>query len=177
MDKTPASGGLLASAVVLSPFALEGFVKVRSLSGETAHLERLSSAVLRGKAGERVWQIEKTLKTAGASAQLLMKFRGIDSPEAAASLSGAEILLGREEAAALAEGEFYIEDLKGLRVIDSAGRELGEVNDILDGGGAQLAELRVAGGALKLVPFRNEFFGRVDTEAGEIVLLETWILE
>jgi 16S rRNA processing protein RimM len=165
------------SAVILSPFALEGFVKARSLSGETEHLLRLSSAVLRGKFGERVYKIEKSLTIGGVPAHILIKFDGIDTPEAAKTLSGSEILLSRLEAAPLAEGEYYIEDLKGLRILDNNGVTLGEVSGILEGGGGQLVETRLSSGASKLIPFRNEFFGEISLEKKEITLLAAWILE
>jgi 16S rRNA processing protein RimM len=165
------------SAVVLSPFALEGFVKVRSLSGEIGHLLKLSSAVLRGKTGERVYRIEAARKIEGAPANLLVKFGGIDTPEDAAHLAGAEILLPRSQAAPLEEDEYYIEDLKGLRVICPDGQEAGVVTGIIDGGGGQLAEVRLAAGELKLVPFRNEFLGEINVEKKEIMLVAPWILE
>ncbi|MDR1362668.1 MAG: ribosome maturation factor RimM [Spirochaetaceae bacterium] len=165
------------SAVVLSPFALDGFVKVRSLSGETEHLLRLSSVVLRGKSGERAYEIEKSLVIDGVPAHILVKFKNIDTPEAAKTLSGSEILLSRLEAAPLAADEYYIEDLKGLRVVDIAGETLGEVSGILEGGGGQLLEMRLAPDVSKLIPFRNEFFGEIDLKKNEITLLAVWILE
>jgi 16S rRNA processing protein RimM len=165
------------SAVVLAPFALEGFVKLRSLSGETGHLLRLSSAVLRGKAGERVYKIEAVRAIKGSPSDILVKFKDIDTPEAAKTLSGAEVLLPRSEAAPLAEGEYYVKDLKGISVIDSDGGRLGELCDIVEGGGGQLAEIRLFSGETRLVPFRNEFFGKTSLEKREIVLLARWILE
>jgi 16S rRNA processing protein RimM len=167
----------LVSAVILSPFALEGFVKVRSLSGETGHLLKLSSVVLRGEAGERVYKIEAARKIDGASANLLVKFSGVDTPEDAAHLAGSEILLPRSQAAPLEQGEFYIEDLKGLRVMAPDGREAGVVTGIIDGGGGQLAEVRLPAGEMKLVPFRSEFLGEINLEKKEIMLVAPWILE
>ncbi|MDR3356772.1 MAG: ribosome maturation factor RimM [Spirochaetaceae bacterium] len=165
------------SAVVLAPFALGGFVKVRSLSGETEHLLRLSAAVLRGKTGERVYKIESARATGVSPQDILVKFKDIDTPEAAKALSGAEILLSRSEAAPLARDEFYIRDLKGLSVVDCDGRGLGELCDILEGGGGQLAELRLLSGETRLVPFRNEFFGEISLEKRKITLLSLWMLE
>lgn len=165
------------SAVVLAPFALEGFVKLRSLSGETEHLLRLSSAVLRGSMGERVLEIEAARAIEGSPSCILVKFKNIDTPEAAKSLSGAEILLSRSEAAPLAKGEYYIRDLKGLSVVDRDGCGLGELSDILEGGGGQVAELRLFSGEIRLVPFRDEFFGEINVEKREITLLVRWILE
>ncbi|MDR2053420.1 MAG: ribosome maturation factor RimM [Treponema sp.] len=164
------------------PFGLEGYIKLRTLSGETAHLFGLRSVCLRLLDGERVYEVEKIT---GSGARALVKFRGVDSPEAAGLLRGAALLVNRDEAAPLGEGEFYVEDLRGIRVVApreavSAAAEdefLGTVTDVLEGGGGQLLELRLPTGELRLVPFRGEFFGEVDPEKGRAVLLNRWILE
>jgi 16S rRNA processing protein RimM len=109
-----------------------------------------------------------------------MKFQGMDTPEAVGALKGAKLMADRSQAVPLKEGEFYVEDLKGLAVIaaDSPSDEaLGHITDILEGGNGELAELRLLSGELRLVPFRNEFFGDISIEKGRVVLLERWILE
>jgi len=163
-----------AAAVVGAPFGLQGFVKVRSLSGETGHLAGLKEAALRRDGREEVRAIEET---APAFRSLLVKFRGIDSPEAAKSLQGAEILVDRAHAAPLGDGEFYVEDLKGLEVRAADGAALGRIEGVIEGGGGDLAEVRLASGELRLVPFRKEFFGDIDPEGGSAVLRNGWILE
>jgi 16S rRNA processing protein RimM len=161
------------AALVGSPFGLQGFVKVRSLSGETQHLLKARRLTLRRGDREQVWELEAV---EAAASSLLMKFRGVDSPEAAKNLNGAEILLGREDAAPLRPGEYYVEDLKGLEVY--AGTEaLGTISDVLEGGGGNLAELRLKTGETRLVPFRDEFFGDIDLEGRRAELLCRWILE
>jgi 16S rRNA processing protein RimM len=165
------------AALVGPPFGLKGFVKVKSLSGETAHLLKLKSVLLRQPGGERLWEVEEIAPLGGPASSLLMKFRGIDTPEAAGALRGAELITDRAHAAPLGEGEFYVEDLKGLGVFSEAGERLGEIAGILEGGGGSLAELRLSSGETRLVPFRNEFFGDIDLSGGRAVLLRHWILE
>jgi 16S rRNA processing protein RimM len=172
--------------LVSLPFGLDGRVKVRSLSGEDEHLLRLKKAVLRKNGEEKEYAVEEAF-----SRPLSLKFAGIDSPEAAKLLGGAEIVAGREEAAPLHEGEFYIEDLKGLTVYAAKAdperksavgqppeREaVGQITDVVEGGGSFLAEITLVSGEKRLVPFRNEFFGSVDPELGRAELLVRWILE
>jgi 16S rRNA processing protein RimM len=105
-----------------------------------------------------------------------MRFSGIDSPEEAKTLSGAKLLVGREQASPLGPGEFYIEDLKGLAVCRE-GEILGKITDIIEGGGGNIAEIKLNNGEIKLVPFRQEFFTGIDPEKGNVMVQNLWILE
>jgi 16S rRNA processing protein RimM len=105
---------------------------------------------------------------------LAVKFHGVDSPETAHVLSGAEIIVSRGEAAPLGASEFYVEDLRMLDVV-YAENKVGHIIDVMEGGGGDLIEIQLLSGETKLVPFRDEFFG--DVKTGSIVLLNDWILE
>ena len=160
-----------ATALLGSPFGLTGRVKIEPFSGEEGHLLGLKKALLRLGTLEKEYTIEEVF-TAPPS----IKLKGIDSPEAAKTLKGSEILVPREQAAPLQEGEFYVEDLRGLEVI-AGGKTIGFITDVIEGGGGFLAELLLVPGEKRLVPFRNEFFGPVDPAAGRTELLAPWILE
>jgi len=108
---------------------------------------------------------------------LIMRFAGIDSPEAARLLSGAEIIVGREHAAPLKDGEYYVEDLKGLEVVTAEGQSLGHIADIVEGGSGQLAEVLLLSGQKRFAPFRNEFFGELSLGNRKIILLAPWVLD
>jgi len=172
------------AGIVGAPFGLKGFVKVKSLSGETEHLLRLKSVTLRRDGKERVINIEESSAVPPA---MVMRFAGFDSPEEARKLTGAELLVNREDAAPLQPGEFYVEDLKGLAVVSGSGEDagdnaeggevLGQIVSVVDAGGSDLAEIRLQDGETRLVPFRKEFFGDVDLEHGRVVLKNVWVLE
>jgi len=119
----------------------------------------------------------EVVETASKEGSVLIRFAGIDNPEKAALFNGAEIIVPRENAAPLKEGEYYVEDLKGLEVIDREGKALGHIVAVTEGGGGNLAEIKLLSGAMRLAPFRNEFFGDVNLEKGQIMLLENWVLE
>jgi 16S rRNA processing protein RimM len=156
------------------PYGLEGFVKVRPPSGETGHLLGLSEVIVDTKGNEKTLVVEESR---ALGAQALLKFRGVDSPEAAKSLAGAALLADRAHAAPLAENEFYIEDLKGLAVLSGGSGQLGLVADAVEGGGGWLLEIELSSGEKRLVPFRNEFFGPMDQEKRTIVLLAEWVFQ
>jgi 16S rRNA processing protein RimM len=179
------------------PFGLEGFVKFRSFSGETAHLERLESMTLRKNGGENVFRVVEIRPDVRPrkhgnerSGGGIILFEGVDGPEKAKALTGSEIVVSREDAAPLDEGEYYIEDLKGLRLVADgktpgveAGTVFGVVTGVFEGGGGVLLEVNanetasnVKGGA-RLVPFRDAFIGEVSLEKGTIVLCAPWVLD
>jgi 16S rRNA processing protein RimM len=157
-----------------APFGLEGYIKVRSLSGENGHIARLKSVILRRGTEESPWEVEAAEEK---GALLIIKFKGIDSPEAAKALKGAEIFTGRENAAPLGADEYYIDDLRDIAVVTREGEVLGRVTDVLEGGGGDLVELRLPSGELRLIPFRRDFFGDVNPETRRAVLLQRWIIE
>jgi 16S rRNA processing protein RimM len=157
-----------------APFGIKGFVKVRSLSGEIDHLLKLKSVVVSKDGTERTLYIEESTPAPSA---VLMRFAGIDSPEAAKTFRGAQLLAGREQAAPLKDGEFYIEDLKGLTVISEKAETIGRITDIIEGGGGELVEIELVNGEKRLVPLRREFFSEISPEKGRVVLQNLWILE
>jgi 16S rRNA processing protein RimM len=62
---------------------------------------------------------------------VILKFDGIDSPEAAVHYNGASIEAGGIELPALEEGLYYKHDIIGLDVVATSGESLGKVSDVL----------------------------------------------
>jgi len=161
-----------------APFGVNGFVKIHSCSGEIDHLLKLQSVTVTKDGKERTLQIEES-----SPSPLAMRFAGINTPEAAKALTGAQLLASREQAAPLAKGEYYVEDLKGLTVITEGGETIGTITDIIEGGNGELAEILTQKGIgahekeKKLVPFNKEFFPEVSPEKGKVMMKNLWILE
>ncbi len=161
-------------------------------------MERLKDVIIRKDGLERLYEITETMQLPSC---LAIKFAGVDSPEDARRLSGGELLVSRKDAAPLRQGEYYVEDLRGLEVfLSTTGETIGIISDVMEGGGGSLIEIFLHKASLdntvshaadaecvskiskkaaekKLVPFRKEFFGLIDLEKGRAELLNTWILE
>jgi len=174
------------AGIIGSAFGVDGFVKIRPLSGEIEHLLNLQSAIISINGKETALRIEE-IKAAGAanasSPSLLIHFAGINSPEAAKTLNGALLIVNREQAAPLDEGEFYIEDLKGLSVVtadECAGENggvIGNISDVIEGGNGELVEILLLNGNKRFVPFKKEFFPEILPEKGRLLLKNLWILD
>lgn len=158
---------LLSAATVGSTHGLKGYLKVYSLSGEYDHLCALDECTLRLKDGaERAVRVEEA-RFSGSL--FLMKFVSYDTPEKARSLTGSTILIRRDQASPLEEGELYVADLYGLEVI-SEGRRAGVVESTSEGAQALYLHVRTENG-IRLVPYLPVYIGKVDAENGTIEVL------
>ena len=158
---------LLSAATVGSRHGLEGFLKIYSLSGEYDHLESLEDCVLRMKDGS-----EKKVRVADVRWKgnlMLMRFQGYDTPEKARALSGSLLMVRRDQAAPLKEGELYVADLYGLSVV-SGGTKMGVIEGTSEGAQALYLHVRTDEG-IRIVPYLPVYIGNIDTEAGTIELL------
>lgn len=99
---------------------------------------------------------------------VICAFEGITTPEEMQKLKGADLMIDRCDAVPLEEGEYFISDLIGLRVIDESDAELGEVTDILPTGANQVMEVRLNEGRTVLFPYIGDCVLEVNTEEGYI---------
>ncbi len=175
---------LLVTGFIRSSHGLDGFVKAESVSGEVAHFADLEEVYLRPRGAEGPGKRYGIEAVEGSSALLLLKFRGIDSPEEAKALSGLEILVPPDKACPLNEDEWYVDDLCQCYLVYE-GNPIGRITNVLEGGAGDLLEVtlsegsdpEVSGGKTRLVPMRSEFIGNVDIEAKTVELMHRWILE
>jgi len=171
-------GDTLAIGRLGAPKGVRGDLKVHSYSGESAHFRKLIEADLRGTdpatGAPRVFKL-KVERIEGNGPSLTIAFAGYPSPETARALTGLDIVVPRSEAAPLKPNEWYVVDLVGLSLV-VAGEKVAVVRSILDGGADPWLESEVPGGRVALVPFRKEFVGEVDIEAGTIELLAPELL-
>jgi 16S rRNA processing protein RimM len=190
------NGDSLAIGRLGAPKGVRGDLKVHSYSGESAHFRRIKEANLLGSDPATGLPRSLRLKVSrveGRAESLTMAFVGYDSPEAARVLTGLDIMVPRSEAAPLGPNEWYVVDLVGLSIVHG-GEKLATVRSVLEGGADPWLEVvkidprppeaRGSKGTAKrnpegvsLVPFRKEFVGEVDLEAGTIELLALELLE
>ena len=163
---------LLAVGVITSTHGISGGLKVRSFSGQAAHLLGLEGALLRKAGIERRVSFARVRPQGGG---VIVHVRGMDTPERARSLVGFEIWVPRSQAAPLSDGEYYEGDLCRCTVW-LGDREVGRVRSVWEGGPTQLLEVEGGEGKTFLVPFSRHFVGDVDVQGGRILLTGDEIL-
>jgi 16S rRNA processing protein RimM len=109
--------------------------------------------------------------------RFVLKLEGVDSIDEAERFRDLELRIPEEELARLPEGSYYHHQLVGLRVVDPAGAEWGEVRGLLETG-AEAPVLVVRGEAGEtLLPFAEAFVRRVDLAGGRLVAVRPEYLE
>ncbi len=163
---------ILAVGTVKTSHGLKGYLKVKSLSGESEHFLRLKKLFIGTARRLRPFEVQDVVVR---SSDLLLKLAGIEDRETADKYRGLDIWVDRREASKLAEGEYYFADLCRCRVVRK-GREIGSVASVVEGGGRDFLEVKSNTGTMFLVPFAAAFVASVDIEHGSIELTEEYEL-
>jgi len=83
---------------------------------------------------------------------MLVRFRGIKSPEDAGQYRNTWVYVPTTNRPALPDGEYYHHQLIGLNVVTDEGQELGTLVDILETGANDVYVVRAADGKETLLP-------------------------
>ena len=116
----------------------------------------------------------------------VVKLEGIDDRNAAETLRGLEVYIQADTLEPLPEGEHYVRNIIGCRVVDigdhsegaydsagsngsdSKGREIGVLRDVIQNTAQSILEVETPEGKTVLIPAVDEFLRRVDEEEGII---------
>lgn len=83
---------------------------------------------------------------------VLLKLKGWENPEDASALRGTVLYIDRDQVQ-LEEGEYFIQDIIGLEVVDAdSGENYGKLTDVTETGANQVYHIRFADGSLRLIP-------------------------
>jgi 16S rRNA processing protein RimM len=100
-----------------------------------------------------------------------LRFHGIDDRDAAEALRGLDVLVARKDAVHLPEGEFFWDQVIGLRVEDTSGKLLGSVKEILETGANHVYVVTAPGQRKELlVPAIKDVVQLIDPAAGRMVI-------
>ena len=99
----------------------------------------------------------------------VVKLEGIDDRNAAEEIRGMEVSIYVTDLEELPEGEHYVRDLIGCRVIDiTDGSEVGILRDVIQNTAQSILEVINAEGRSVLIPVVDAFLRGIDEETGII---------
>lgn len=156
----------LTIAQVITTFGVRGDLRVRPESDDPLRLKGLETVSALLPSGERLALRPKEVQRR-KDGQLLVKFEGYDSPEAAAALRQAQLQVPYAEAKRK-KGQVLFADVLGMTVLDDAtGDRLGVVTEVYKAGQDILA-IENARGEEVLLPWVDAFVKAIDLETKEI---------
>jgi len=161
--------GWVPLAEVARPHGVWGEVRLKVYNADSELLFEQTEVLLRMPNGrERTMRVE-SLRGADAGF-LLAKFDGVATRDDAELLRGAAICVERARFPELEEGEFYVCDVIGARLVGPRG-EVGVVDDFVNYPASDVLVVRRGTSVIEL-PLVDDFIDRVDAPRGEVILTD-----
>lgn len=139
----------LRVGVITSTHGIRGEVKVFPTTDDPKRFDYLEEVIVDMKREPVKLEIEgvKYFKQF-----VILKFKGYDNINDIQQFVKKDLLVTRENAVELEEGEFFICDLVGLKVVTDEGEELGVLKDIMQTGANDVYVVGMKDGSEVLIP-------------------------
>ncbi|WP_455949883.1 ribosome maturation factor RimM [Eubacterium sp.] len=151
----------LRVGVIANTHGVRGEVKVYPTTEDIKRFDYLKEAVIdtgKEKINVNVTGV-KYFKN-----MVILKFEQYDNMDQVIPLKGMDLLVTRENAIPLAEGEHYIVDMIGCKIITDEGVTLGELTDVMQTGANDVYVVKTTDGKEVLLPAIKECVLEKDIE-------------
>ncbi|MDR1510357.1 MAG: ribosome maturation factor RimM [Synergistaceae bacterium] len=99
--------------------------------------------------------------------QILAAVSGIGDKDSADALKGYAITVAPEERVELTEGEYWVDSLIGLDVVDDdGGGYLGKIEDVMSTGSNDVYRIKTEDGSMKLIPAIGDVVRSISPDEG-----------
>jgi len=156
---------LIFVAQVSAAVGLQGEFKLLSFMEDPFSV--LEYSPLLNEKGEPALVLTKAREHKGA---LIVKAEGYPDRTAVDRIKGLKLYIDRAELPEPEEGEYYITDMIGMKVFDTAGAEVGRVMNVDNFGAGDLLDVRPLEGPSFYVLFSDDNVPEVDLDARRIVI-------
>lgn len=104
----------------------------------------------------------------GHDKSMIIRFAGIDTPEAVSRLRNMTVFVSAEGLPDLPDGEYYHHQLLGLSIVDEAGQLLGELVNIIETGANDVYMVKTPDGKELLLPAVEDVVLEVNLDQGQM---------
>lgn len=158
---------LLKVGVITSTHGIRGEVKVYPTTDDLNRFTYLKDCIIDTGTKRLPVQVEgcKFFKN-----QAILKFKGYDSINDIEKYKNASLLVTRENAVPLEEGEFYIADIINAKVYEENGNELGILTEVMETGANDVYVVQMKNGKEVLIPAIPDCILEVDIEEPKVVV-------
>ena len=152
---------------IVNTFGIKGQVKVKPFTDDIKKFEKLKEIYIEKKNELKLFQIEKVNYSKN---MVILKLKGIETPEEAEKLRNSYIKIDRKNAKKLPEGTYYIADLIGLDVYTDENKLLGKLDYIYNAGSSDIYVVKDEQGKEILLPAITDVLKQVDLKNGKIIV-------
>ena len=152
---------------IVNTFGIKGQVKVVPFTDDITQFDTLKQIYIEKRKNLELFEIEKSNYHKN---MMILKLKGIDTPEQAESLRNCYIKINRKDARKLPEGTYFIVDLIGLDVYTDEEKLLGTLEDIYNAGSSDIYVVKNDEGKEILLPAIKDVLKQVDLENKKIIV-------
>lgn len=152
---------------IVNTFGIKGMVKIKPFTDDIRRFDKLEKIYIENKKSRKEYVIEEVKYHKN---MVLMKLKGIDTPEDANLLRQSYLLIDRDKEEPLEEGTYYIVDLLGLEVYTDEDKLLGTVQDIFNTGSNDIYVVKDEQGKQVLLPGISEVIKEINLEDKKIIV-------
>jgi 16S rRNA processing protein RimM len=166
MTNSPAREDVLLIGQFTLPHGVRGQIKLHAITNQPEHLSRVKTIFV----GEALKPYRLQRAAEHKASTLIVTLAGVTTRDEAETLRGQEVFIRQQDAAPLADDEYFLHDLPGLRVETVAGELLGLVKEVIETGANEvLVVTRPVGGEV-LIPMIKDVVKQLDIAAGLITI-------
>ena len=144
---------------IVNTFGIKGMVKIKPFTDDINRFDDLEKIYIEKNNTKKEYEIEEVKYHKG---MVLMKLKGVNTPEEAELLRNYYLKVKREDEPELEEGTYYIVDLIGLDVYSDKNEYLGKIEDVFPTGSNDVYVVKDNLGKQILIPAIADVVKEVD---------------
>ncbi|MDY3887791.1 MAG: ribosome maturation factor RimM [Agathobacter sp.] len=153
--------------VITQPHGVRGEMKVFPTTDDPRRFEDLDTVILDTGKEKRNLTIQSVKYQKNL---VILKCKEVNDRNEVELLRKAELYVTRDQAVELEEGEYFIADLLGCKVVSDEGEDLGVLDDVLQTGANDVYSVKKKGEKELLIPVIPQCVLNVDIEKKEILV-------
>ena len=158
---------LLRVGVIANKHGIRGEVKVFPTTDEKERFKDLKKVILDMGKEQKVLEIQSVRFFKNL---VILKFKGIDNINDIEMYKGKDLLVTREDAVPLEEGEYFIADLLDLDVYSDEDEKIGVLYDVMQTGANDVYVVKTEEGKEILLPAIDECILDIDLEESRMTV-------